>query len=127
MSSSKPPKKKVVVTTTSDNKSQGKTVAAAPSVTRKKKNAPEAEALTFGKTNYRWMAIGAGLIALGLILMSGGSMPDPNIWDDNIIYSPRRTVIAPILIVAGLVVEIYAIFVKEKSDESPAVNTQTPS
>ncbi len=127
MSSSKPPKKKIVVTTTSEDKSKGRSAAAAPGITRKKRNTPEAVALTFSKTNYRWMAIGAGLIALGLILMSGGSMPDPNVWDDNIIYSPRRTVIAPILIVAGLVVEVYAIFVKEKPQESDALQDQTQS
>lgn len=114
MSSSKPPKKKVVVTTKTENASAARTTAAAPVTSRRKKNVPEAAALTFGKTNYFWMAVGAGLIALGLILMSGGSMPDPNIWDDGIIYSTRRTVIAPILIVAGLVVEVYAIFVKKR-------------
>jgi len=70
------------------------------------------EPLIFGKQNYIWMGIGFGLIALGMLLMSGGNMPNPDIWDENIIYSFRRTVLAPFLMLAGLVVEVYAIFKK---------------
>jgi hypothetical protein len=68
--------------------------------------------LLFTKENYKWMLIGCGLIGVGLILMLGGAMKDPNIWDESVIYSVRRTVLAPVLILAGLVAEIYAIFKK---------------
>ncbi len=68
--------------------------------------------LIFKKENYVFMGIGAGLIFLGMLLMLGGSMPSPDVWDDSIIYSFRRTVLAPIVILAGLGVEIYAIFKK---------------
>jgi hypothetical protein len=70
------------------------------------------EELIFGKQNYIFMGIGFGLIALGMILMSGGGMPNPDVWDDSIIYSFRRTVLAPFLMIAGLIVEVYAIFKK---------------
>lgn len=66
--------------------------------------------LLFTKENYMYMAIGFGLISLGLLLMLGGSMKDPNVWDESVIYSARRTVLAPIVILAGLGMEIYAIF-----------------
>lgn len=66
--------------------------------------------LIFGKENYKWMGIGAGLIALGLALMIGGDMPSPDIWDPNIIYSFRITVLGPFVILAGLVTTIFAIF-----------------
>ena len=59
-----------------------------------------------------WMSIGAGLIALGLVLMSGGHMPSPDVWEPERIYGFRRTVLAPLVILAGLGVEIYAIFKK---------------
>lgn len=68
--------------------------------------------LLFTKENYKFMAIGFGLIALGLILMLGGGMKDPNVWDESVIYSARRTVLAPIVILAGLAMEVYAIFKK---------------
>lgn len=68
----------------------------------------------FAKDNYVWMAIGAAVVALGFILLSGGKNPDPNTFDYKIVYSTTRITIAPILIVAGLLVEIYAIFKKPK-------------
>jgi hypothetical protein len=66
--------------------------------------------LLFDKSNYAWMALGAGLIVIGMFLMSGGDMPSPEVWDDDIIYSGRRTILAPIVILSGLGIEIYAIF-----------------
>ncbi|HET6254205.1 MAG TPA: DUF3098 domain-containing protein [Puia sp.] len=68
----------------------------------------------FGKENYRWMLIGIALVALGLILMAGGKSPDPNVFNKDEVYSVRRITIAPILILAGFVVEIFAIFRKDK-------------
>ena len=74
-------------------------------------NTPDKPAVfIFGKKNYILLAVGAALMILGILLMSGGQMPDPNTWDDQIIYSPRRMVLAPLLMLAGLVVEIFAIF-----------------
>jgi len=66
--------------------------------------------LLYGKTHYLLMGGGVALIALGLALMAGGSMPSPDVWDESIIYSARRTVVAPIVILAGIGLEIYAIF-----------------
>lgn len=68
------------------------------------------EPLIFGKQNYLWMGIGAVLIALGLVLMLGGQQPSADVWDPNVIYSFRIITLAPIIILAGLAIEIYAIF-----------------
>lgn len=62
------------------------------------------------------MGIGLGLVLLGLVLMGGGAMPDPNTWDPNLIYSFRRITLAPILMVAGFVVVIVGIFKKTNAD-----------
>jgi hypothetical protein len=64
------------------------------------------------RKNYIIIAIGCGVIALGLILMLGGNMKDPNVWDETVIYSWRRITLAPIVILAGLTVVGYAIFKK---------------
>ncbi len=64
----------------------------------------------FGKTNYLLMIAGAVIIGLGMVLMSGGKNPDPKIFDPKEVYSTTRITIAPLLIVLGLVVEVYAIF-----------------
>lgn len=69
----------------------------------------------FGKENYRWMVIGLGVIILGLLLMIGGKSKDPNIFDPAEVYSFRRITVAPILILAGLVLEIVGIFKKPKA------------
>jgi len=69
----------------------------------------------FGKENYRWMLIGIVLVALGLIVMGGGKSKDPNVFDPHEVYNWRRITLAPILIIGGFVVEIFAIFRKDKT------------
>jgi uncharacterized membrane protein len=69
----------------------------------------------FAKENYTWMIIGAVVIALGMFLMSGGKNTDPNVFDTNQVYGTTRITIAPILIVIGLLIEVYAIFKKPKT------------
>jgi len=69
----------------------------------------------FSKENYMWMLLGIVLIAIGMFLMSGGaSNKDPKVFDEAAVYSSTRITIAPILILAGLVIEIIAIFKKPK-------------
>lgn len=69
----------------------------------------------FNKDNYIWMLIGALVIAAGMFLLSGGkSNADPSVFDAKAVYSPMRITIAPILIVAGLIIEIWAIFKRPK-------------
>ena len=105
--SKKPAKKKVVVTT----KSEGKSSSASTAKPRTSSATAQRE-LTFGRDNYLWMGIGFVLVIIGMVLMGGGSMPSPDVWDEDIIYSSRRTVLAPFVILAGLGVEVYAIFKK---------------
>ena len=67
--------------------------------------------LLFGKRNYKFMIIGLLFIAVGFILMSGGGSDDPNIFNEEI-YSFRRIRLAPILVVTGFIIEVYAILTK---------------
>ena len=57
------------------------------------------------------MIIGIIFIALGFILMSGGGSDDPNIFNEEI-YSFRRIRIAPLIVIIGFAIEIYAILTK---------------
>jgi hypothetical protein len=66
----------------------------------------------FSRENYTWMLIGIVVIAIGIFLMSGGASKDPGTFNAEEVYSARRITVAPILILAGLVIEIYAIFKK---------------
>jgi len=69
----------------------------------------------FEKDNYMWMLGGIVVMAIGLILMVGGKSDDPNQFHPDQVYSTTRITIAPILILAGLVLEIFAIFRKPKA------------
>ena len=66
----------------------------------------------FGKSNYIWMLIGVYLIASGMLLMAGGKSADPNVFNASEVYSFRRSTLAPIVMIRGFLVEIYALFKK---------------
>ena len=72
--------------------------------------------LIFGKRNYIFMVIGLAVIALGFILMSGGGSDDPNIFDPTI-YNSQRIHLAPILVLIGFGIEIYAILLNPNKIE----------
>ena len=111
MSKSKKSKKKVVVTNTpKDNLRVKSSRASSSSMARESAQNVD---LLFGKENYKWMLIGFAVIILGMFLMMGGRNPSPEIWDEGIIYSKRRTLLAPMVILVGLLIEIYAIFKKK--------------
>ncbi len=80
----------------------------------KKQVQPASGNSLFTKDNYIWMAAGLLIMALGFILMSGGKSADPKVFNDSDVYSTTRITIAPILIIAGLVIEIFAIMKKPK-------------
>jgi hypothetical protein len=46
--------------------------------------------------------------------MSGGKSKDPNVFDTHSVYSATRITLAPILIVGGLLIEVFAIMRKPK-------------
>jgi Protein of unknown function (DUF3098) len=66
----------------------------------------------FTKENHKWMLIGGGIIALGYFLMSGGKAINPNEFDPKEVYSTMRITVAPLLVLAGLGVLVYAILKK---------------
>ncbi|MBR1774398.1 MAG: DUF3098 domain-containing protein [Bacteroidales bacterium] len=69
----------------------------------------------FTKENYIWMAIGVVLLLLGYILLIGGGSKDPDTFNYSL-FNARRLIISPILIIGGLVVEVYAIMKKGKQE-----------
>jgi hypothetical protein len=73
-------------------------------------------ATLFEKENYLWMIVGGLLIITGLLLMIGGKSQDPKVFNAAEVYSFRRITLAPILIISGLIVQIYAIMKKPKSN-----------
>lgn len=72
------------------------------------------EEMVFGKMNYIFMVIGVVLIILGLVLLAGGGSKDPNIFNEEI-FNAQRLKIAPVLMLLGFGLEIYAIMFKQKN------------
>jgi membrane-bound ClpP family serine protease len=66
------------------------------------------------QANYKLLLIGFGIIILGFILMTGGGSEDPNVFDESI-FSTRRIIIAPIVVLFGFIFEIYAIMKKPQN------------
>jgi hypothetical protein len=70
----------------------------------------------FDKQNMWLMLLGVGVIAIGMLLMVGGRSKDPNVFNYDEVYSTLRISVAPVLIIIGLGIEIYAIFKKPKTN-----------
>ncbi|MDD4107800.1 MAG: DUF3098 domain-containing protein [Prolixibacteraceae bacterium] len=67
-----------------------------------------------GKENYILMAIGFAIMVIGYILMIGGGSDDPEVFNPEI-FSFRRITLAPLILLFGIVFEVYAILKKPKS------------
>lgn len=78
----------------------------------------EEKTFYFGKENFKWMLIGLAFIVVGFLLMMGPDANtvdgkfDPNSWNDDI-FSIRRIRIAPLFVVIGFAIEVYAILKKK--------------
>lgn len=65
------------------------------------------------RRNYLWLAAGFALVLLGFVLMAGGGSDSPDEFN-YAMFSWRRITLAPILVVGGFAVEIYAIMKRFK-------------
>ncbi|MBN2238063.1 MAG: DUF3098 domain-containing protein [Bacteroidales bacterium] len=81
---------------------------------KEKNNATDQpELFVFGKHNYKFLLIGLGFILLGFILMAGGGSDSPDEFNEAM-FGFRRLTLAPILVLMGFAIEIYAIMSKPK-------------
>ena len=72
------------------------------------------ETFVFGKKNFILMFTGLVVIGIGFILMAGGGSDDPNVFNPEI-FSFRRIGLAPMLVIAGFIIEVFAIMSKPKA------------
>lgn len=79
------------------------------------KKSTDKESFALAKENYILLVIGFAIIVLGFILMIGGKSEDPTIFNEEEIFSFRRITLAPIVVLAGFIFEIWAIMKKPKS------------
>lgn len=67
----------------------------------------------FGKENLTLMFVGIAIIFIGFFLMIGGGSTDPKVFNPEI-FSAQRITVAPVLVILGLVIEVFAVMKKSK-------------
>lgn len=65
------------------------------------------------KKNILYIIIGFIVMLIGYALMSGGGSDDPSVFNTEM-FSTRRIVIAPIVILLGMAIEVFAIMYRGK-------------
>ena len=80
--------------------------------------ANNSEKMALGPKNIKFLIAGLLVMAAGFLLLSGGGSDDPNVFN-YAMFDMRRLVAAPLVLVAGIVLEIIAIMgrFKEKEEE----------
>lgn len=74
------------------------------------------EKMALGPKNIKFLIAGLLVMAAGFLLLSGGGSDDPAVFN-YAMFDFRRLVAAPVVIVAGIVVEIVAIMGRFKETE----------
>jgi hypothetical protein len=70
--------------------------------------------LAFGKENYRLFLIAIATVVLGYLLMVGGGSDDPNVFNKEELFSFRRITLAPVMVLIGFGLGVYAITKRPK-------------
>ncbi len=86
---------------------------------QKDQSAQTEEKLKFvlGKKNYIALAIGFLILVIGYFLLSGGASENPNVFNEEI-FNFRRITLAPIVLMIGFAVEIFAIMWRPRSKKN---------
>ena len=75
------------------------------------------DAFIFNKKNYTLVIIGLVFVVVGFILMAGGGSEDPAVFNEEI-FNARRITVAPLLILIGFGIEVFAIMRKPKQEDA---------
>ena len=73
------------------------------------------QSFVFKKKNYLLMGLGIVFMIIGYLLMQGGGSEDPNVFNEEI-FNARRITWAPLMLIIGLVIEVYAIMASNTSN-----------
>jgi hypothetical protein len=85
MSTEKQQGKKTIITSKKTDTPLKKEKVKATTTSRLRVPIKQSLELLYGWSQYKVMLIGIGLIAIGMVLMLGGHMPSPDVWDESLI------------------------------------------
>ena len=72
----------------------------------------ENQKMVVKKKNYYFIITGCLVVLLGFILMAGGGSEDPNVFNEEELFSFRRITLAPFMVVLGYGIVLYGIMKK---------------
>lgn len=67
------------------------------------------------KKNLLYVLVGLAFMIAGYALMTGGGTTDPSVFTGDEMFSFRRVTLAPLFILAGFAIEIFAVMYIPKS------------
>ena len=70
----------------------------------------------FTKNNYILLGVGVLFIIIGFFLLQGGGSEDPTIHNEEEMFGFRRITLAPICIIGGFIINIFAILYSPKGE-----------
>ena len=65
--------------------------------------------MVLNKKNYLLIIVGCLVTLLGFVLMSGGGSDDPNVFNEDELFSFRRITLAPFMVLLGYGIVLYGI------------------
>ena len=81
-----------------------------------KTNKSKGGQFAFHKQNYILLITGLVILGIGFVLMIGGGSDDPNKFSESL-FDFQRLTLAPILLLVGYIIEIFAIMYRPKVKE----------
>ena len=72
----------------------------------------EKKNMVLNKKNYLFIILGCVVVILGFVLMSGGGSENPDIFNEEELFSFRRITLAPFLVMLGYGIVLFGIMKK---------------
>ena len=72
----------------------------------------------FAKKGYKMMVIGTIMVIIGYALMTGGEMKDPDVFNEEEVFSFQRITLSVIFWLGGFILNLYAIFFTPNRSQS---------
>ena len=94
---------------------KGKPAAPAPAQSKPKTATVSNVPFQFSKENYLIMIVGIVVVIIGFVLMTGAANDNPAVFPKEEIYSFRRITLAPVVVIIGFLIEVYAILKRPKT------------
>ena len=73
----------------------------------------EGKQFAFHRQNYILLIAGLVILGIGFLLMIGGGSDNPNVFNESL-FDFQRLTLAPVLLLIGYIVEIFAIMYRPK-------------